>query len=136
MEGGAKRVKCFEDLNVYVQARELSHRVHALTRTGPISRDYGLRDQMRRSAISVLSNIAEGFERQSNAEFARFLYVARGSCGELRAQAMVAADEKYWDEATFEEISGRCRRLSAGLSNLISYLERSTVARRQRAATT
>lgn len=134
MHDGAKKVTRFEDLNVYQQARELCQRVYALTRSGPISKDYGLRDQMRRSAVSIVSNIAEGFERQSNAEFGRFLYVAKGSCGELRAQTQVGADEKYWDSAAYEEISGRCRKLSAGLSNLISYLDRSTVIRRQRAA--
>ncbi|MCL4522403.1 MAG: four helix bundle protein [Acidobacteria bacterium] len=134
MLAGAKKVTRFEDLNVYQQARELCQRVYALTRSGAISKDYGLRDQMRRSAVSIVSNIAEGFERQSNAEFARFLYVAKGSCGELRAQAQVGSDEKYWDTAAQEEISGRCRKLSAGLSNFISYLERSAVTRRQRTA--
>ena len=136
MQAGAKKVTRFEDLNVYQQARELCQRVYALTRSGPISKDYGLRDQMRRSAVSIVSNIAEGFERQSNAEFSRFLYIAKGSCGELRAQAQVGVDEKYWDTASYEEIGGRCRKLSAGLSNLIGYLERSAVIRRQRTAAT
>ncbi len=109
----------------------MSRRVHALTRSGPIAKDYGLADQMRRSAVSIVSNIAEGFERQSNAEFIRFLYMAKGSCGELRAQALVALDEGYWSKQEHQEINDRCRKLSAGISNLIAYLEKSEVTRRQ-----
>jgi four helix bundle protein len=128
----AKGVTRFEDLRVFEQARELSHRIHALTRTGPIYRDRILVDQMRRAALSIVSNIAEGFERQSNAEFVRFLYMAKGSCGELRAQALVALDEEHWTKAIHDEINERCRKLGASLSNLISYLQKSAVAGKQR----
>ena len=130
----AKGVTRFEDLRVFQQARELSHRVHALTRTGVISKDRILVDQMRRAALSIVSNIAEGFERQSNAEFGRFLYIAKGSCGELRAQALVAIDEELWTKTIHDEINERCRKLGASLSNLISYLKKSAVARRQQRA--
>ena len=127
----AKGVTRFEDLRVFQQARELCHRVHILTRTGTISRDRVLVDQMRRAALSVVSNIAEGFERQSNAEFMRFLYIAKGSCGELRAQGLVALDEEHWTKTIHDEINERCRKLSASLSNLISYLAKSAVVRKQ-----
>jgi four helix bundle protein len=127
----AKGVTRFEDLRVFQQARELSHRVHALTRNGVIAKDRVLVDQMRRAVLSIVSNIAEGFERQSNAEFVRFLYMAKGSCGELRAQALVALDEEYWSKEIHDEINERCRKLSASLSNLISYLRKSAVARKQ-----
>jgi four helix bundle protein len=127
----AKGITRFEDLRVFQQARELCHRVHTLTRTGAISRDRVLVDQMRRAVLSIVSNIAEGFERQSNAEFARFLYIAKGSCGELRAQALVALDEEHWTKTIHDEINERCRRLGASLSNLILYLNKSAVARKQ-----
>jgi four helix bundle protein len=127
-----KRVQSFEDLRVFQEARELSRRVHALTRSGSIAKDFVLVDQMRRAVLSVVSNIAEGFERQSNAEFIRFLYMAKGSCGELRAQALVAMDEGHWTKEIHAEIDDKCRKLSSGLSNFISYLERSDVSRRQR----
>lgn len=130
----AKGVTRFEDLRVFQQARELSRRIHALTRTGPIARDRVLVDQMRRAVLSIVSNIAEGFERQSNAEFSRFLYIAKGSCGELRAQVLVALDEEHWTKATHDEINERCRKLSASLSNLISYLNKSVVVRKQQRA--
>jgi four helix bundle protein len=127
-------VKDFGDLHVFQEARKLVQRVHLLTRTGTLTRDYGLVDQIRRSAVSVLSNIAEGFERQTNAEFVRFLYMAKGSCAELRAQAIVARDATYWNDSEYNEIRDACRRLSAGLSNFITYLERSGVVRRRRPA--
>ena len=130
----AKGVTRFEDLRVFQQAREVCHRVHALTKTGAIVKDRVLVDQMRRAALSIVSNIAEGFERQSNAEFARFLYIAKGSCGELRAQALVALDEEHWTKTTHDEINERCRKLGASLSNLISYLNQSGVARKQQRA--
>lgn len=132
MADSAKAVKSFEDLRVFQQARELSQRVHALTRSGPITKDYVLVDQMRRAVLSIVSNIAEGYERQSNVEFVRFLYIAKGSCGELRAQALVALDERHWTKEEHAEMNDRCRKLSAGLSNLISYLGKSEVSRRQR----
>ena len=100
-------------------------RIYALTSDGAIRKDYGLVDQMRRSAVSILSNIAEGFERETDAEFIRSLYIAKGSCGELRAQAMVVLDQKHWPPEVFAEVEDSCRRLSAGLSNLIRYLKRS-----------
>jgi four helix bundle protein len=128
-------VKEFEDLRIFQEARELVRRVYALTRSGPIIRDRGLCDQMRRAAVSVVSNIGEGFERQSNVEFARYLYIAKGSCGELRAQALVALDETYWTKKDYDEIRGRCRKLSVGIARLIVYLERNAPTRRQRPAT-
>jgi four helix bundle protein len=128
----ARSVKSFEDLRVFQEARELSRRVHALTRNGQIAKDFVLIDQMRRAVLSIVSNIAEGFERQSKAEFVRFLYIAKGSCGELRAQALVTLDEGYWTKEVHAEIDDKCRKLSSGLSNFISYLEKSEVVRRQR----
>jgi four helix bundle protein len=126
-----EKARHFEDLRVFQQAREMVRYVYTLTATGALARDYALRDQLRRSAISILSNIAEGFERQSNAEFTRFLFVAKGSCGELRAQGLVAYDQKYWSGETHKDFLGRCRTLSAGLANFIKYLQKSGFRSRQ-----
>ncbi|MCI0403639.1 MAG: four helix bundle protein [Acidobacteria bacterium] len=117
-----KGAKQLEDLHIYGQARELTNRVYALTRNSSFARDRALQDQMRRAAVSVLSNIAEGFERGSKREFAHALTVAKGSCGELRAQLVVASDQKYLTLAECEDVTDKCRRLSAGISRLISYL--------------
>ncbi len=77
---------------------------------------------MRHPAVSVLSNIAEGFERETDAEFVRSLYIAKGSCGELSAQALLAWDQKFISKEEREAIRSQCRKISAGLFNLIAYL--------------
>ena len=119
-----KKKGSFEDLRIFVAARELANRVYDVTSTQPFSRDFAMVDQMRRCAVSILSNIAEGFERQSRTEFIRFLFIAKGSCGELRAQVMLARDRQYMSKQDYEEISGRCRKLGGGIFRLIEYLKK------------
>lgn len=80
---------------------------------------------MRRAAVSIMSNIAEGFERGGNKEFVHFLSIAKGSCGELRAQRYVAADLQYIDLSTFQILSDRAEAISKMIAGLISYLQRS-----------
>ena len=118
-----KKIRYFEDLIVYQKARGLVKDVYSLTRKTVFSKDYGLVDQIRRAAVSVLSNIAEGFERGSNTEFIQFLYIAKGSCGEVRAQLTVALDQGYVTKADCERLSNRCRLVSGMLSSLIDYLK-------------
>ena len=81
-------IRRFEDIEAWKKARELNREVYRITRGDLFARDFGLRDQIRRSSVSVLSNIAEGFERDGNAEFKQFLYIAKGSAGELRARSV------------------------------------------------
>jgi len=81
---------------------------------------------MRRAAISILSNIAEGFERRTDPSFAHALMIAKGSCGEVRAQALISLDQKYISPKEYNEVVDSCRRLSAGLAKLIAYLKRSS----------
>lgn len=121
----AGSVKSFEDLRIYQEARELANRILDLTKRGTIVRDRGFVDQMRRSAVSILSNIAEGFERETNAEFIRALYVAKGSCGELRAQVALAMDQKHFSNEEGNNLIQRARKLSGGIYNLIQHLKRS-----------
>lgn len=119
----SSRVETFEDLNVYKQARELTNKVYEITNQGIFSKDFGLVDQIRRASVSIMSNIGEGFERGTNAEFIQFLYIAKGSCGEVRAQITIAFDQRYIDDDTYKDIIARCRRISGMLSNLITYLK-------------
>jgi four helix bundle protein len=118
-------VKNFEDLNVWKQARQLTQEVYRLTKTEKFLKDFGLRDQIQRAAISVMSNIAEDFERGGNQEFVQFLYVAKASCGEVRSQLYVALDQGYVTADNSEKLLQLFRRLSGMISNLITYLRES-----------
>ena len=121
----ANKAKNFEDLAVYQQARNLTNQIYKMTRQGGFTKDYGLAEQIRRAAVSVVSNIAEGFERSGNPELIQFLYIAKGSCGEVRAQLTVAFDQQYIDKQTYDALTDQSRRISAMLSNLITHLKKS-----------
>ena len=121
--GRSSKAKTFEDLNVYQQARALTNKIYQITRRGQFLRDYRLVDQIRGAAVSIMSNIAEGFERGTNNEFIHFLFIAKGSSGEVRVQLTVAADQKYIDQKTHATLVDQSRRISGMLSNLIAYLK-------------
>jgi four helix bundle protein len=91
----------FEDLIAWQKARKLSAIIYKTTASGPFSKDFGLKEQIRRAAVSTMSNIAEGYERASAAEFHRFLLIAKASCAELRSQLYVALDVGYLTEDAF-----------------------------------
>lgn len=113
----------FENLNVWQRSRELVNQVYLMTKDSKFYKDRILMDQIRKSAISVLSNISEGYERGSNTDFVRFLYISKASCGELRAQLFIAKDQGYINEKEFEQTIDTSRRVSGMLGNLISYLK-------------
>jgi four helix bundle protein len=115
--------KTFEDTDVWKESRELVKLIYKLTNGTQFRRDHGLVDQVRRAAVSVLSNIAEGFERGSNAELMHFLYVAKGSAGELRAQMYVALDQGYITQADLLKVHERCINISSQIAGLIKYLK-------------
>jgi len=118
-------VKQFEDLEVWQEARRLTQTIYQLTRAERFSKDFALRDQIQRAAVSVMPNIAEGFERGGNQEFIQFLHVAKASCGEVRSQIYVALDQGYMPKTDSEESIIDFRRLSGMIGNLINYLRRS-----------
>lgn len=115
--------KYFEDLDVWRDARSLTNAVYGATAESGFAKDFGLRDQIRRAAVSVMSNIAEGFERGGNQEFMQFLYIAKGSCGEVRSQLYVAKDQGYLTDERFRHLHVACKRLSIMISSLIDYLK-------------
>ena len=98
------RIQKFEDLIAWQKARQLTKAIYQLTSTNRFSKDYGLRDQIRRAAVSTMSNIAEGFERAGKAEFHQFLVIAKASCAEVRSQLYVALDVGYINQEMFNEI--------------------------------
>jgi four helix bundle protein len=110
MSGG--RIEKFEDLIAWQKARELTKNIYRVTKNGDFSKDFGLRDQIRRSSVSVMSNIAEGFERGGRSEFHQFLVIAKGSCAELKSQLYVALDAEYIDTITFQNLDALAKEVS------------------------
>lgn len=92
----------FEDIESWKRARVVTQKIYELSSIGDFNRDFGLKDQIRRSSVSIMSNIAEGFERDGNKEFTNFLSIAKGSCGEARSQLYVALDQKFITAEDFE----------------------------------
>jgi four helix bundle protein len=119
------KAHAFEDLKTWQLARDLVRDVYLVTSTPAFSRDAALRDQLRRAAVSSMSNVAEGFERGTKREFIRFLYMARGSAGEVRSHLYVARDLHYIDQSGFDTIQRRVREVSKAVFNFIKYLESS-----------
>ena len=119
-------VQHFEDLDIWKLARELTTKVYAETKQGPFSKDFGLRDQIRRSTVSVMSNIAEGFERGGNKEFYQFLSIAKGSCGEVRCQLYIAGDQNYIDENNCRTLINDFKKLSIMINKFMLYLKNSS----------
>ena len=116
----------FEDLDAWKVARELANLIYVLGRESGFPRDYGFKDQIQRAAVSVMNNIAEGFERGSNKDFAKFLFIARGSVGEVRSMLYLALDQKYITEEQFKEAYPLCVRGSQLCWGLIKHLKKNS----------
>jgi four helix bundle protein len=117
------RINRFEEIEAWQTGRILTRRIYEITNEGAFTRDFGLRDQMRRAAVSVMSNIAEGFESRTNKLFVEYLGRAKTSSGELRAQTYVALDAGYLDQPTFDELFDLKDKCSRQLSRFMTYLQ-------------
>lgn len=115
-------VKKFEDLEVWKLSRKNVNAIYDLSNKNAFSKDFALHDQIRRSSLGILSNIAEGFESGSDKQFARYLKIAKGSAGECRAQIYVALDQNYISKNEFGNLKKELIIRSKKLSRLISYL--------------
>ena len=113
----------FEEIQAWQTARKLTKQVYDLSSNGAFARDFGLRDQMQRAAVSIMSNIAEGFESRTTGLFAEFLGRAKGSAGELRAQLYVAHDAGYLTQDQFLLLCALCEKCSGQISGFASYLK-------------
>lgn len=113
----------FEEIEAWKTARELTNLIYSITYEGKISRDFGLKDQIRRASVSIMSNIAEGFESKTQALFIRYLAIAKASAGEVRSQLYVAKDVKYLTEQQFTTLFQLAEKASRQLSRFIAYLE-------------
>ena len=118
-------IKNFEEIISWQKARVLNQEVYLLTNNSGLSRDFGLRDQMRRSSISIMSNIAEGFERRGDKEFARFLTIAKSSCAELKSQLYAAADIKLISDEDFKRMAAQADEVSKLIQGFKTYLKNS-----------
>lgn len=112
----------FEDITAWQKARELTKLVYEVTKDGSFSKDFGLRDQMRRAAISMMSNIAEGFDRGGRKEFIQFLSIAKGSTGEVKSQLYIALDQNYVTKDIFNNAFSLAEEVNRLIFSLIKYL--------------
>jgi len=119
------RIERFEEIEAWQKGRDLRRAIYNCSRNGAFCKDFALRDQIRRSAISITSNIAEGFERGGNKEFIQFLANSKGSCGELRDQLYAALDQQYISAEEFKSLCARALEISRMISGLMQYLKQS-----------
>ncbi|MCM3870442.1 MAG: four helix bundle protein [Pyrinomonadaceae bacterium] len=119
-----KKIEKFEDLIAWQKARKLTARIYEVTNKGSFAKDYGLKDQVRRAAVSTMSNMAEGFERGSLAEFNRFLSISKGSCAELRTQLYIALDVGYLEKPSFESLMTQAIEVGTIIGGLRAAVER------------
>jgi len=120
-------IQKFEDIEAWQKARELTNAVYSFSGKGAFAKDFGLRDQIRRAAVSVMSNIAEGFERGGSAEFLQFLAIAKGSAGEVEAQLYVALDQGYLKQEEFDSIKAVALSTKKLIAGFMNYLKQSNL---------
>ena len=119
-----QKIKCFEDLIVWQKALNVSQRIFILVGKGPLSREFSLKDQMQRSSLSVISNIAEGFGRYSKPDFRHFLSIANGSINELRAQLHLTKAIGYLSSEEADELIRLCSEISRMIKGLRNSSEK------------
>jgi len=113
----------FEDIAAWQKARELARAVYEVTAVDPFRHDFALRDQIRRAVVSIVSNIAEGFERGGNREFAHFLAIAKGSSGEVKAQLYIALDAGFLQREEFDRLYGLATETGRLIGGFMRYLQ-------------
>ena len=125
-------IQRFEEIEAWKTARKLTTLVYRLSGTGKFERDFGLKNQIQRASVSVMSNIAEGFESATQAQFIKYLSYAKASSGEVRSQLYVAHDLAYISEKDFEIAFDLAQKASAQIARFIAYLERNKRSRQVR----
>ncbi len=122
------KIRCFEDILSWQKARILTRDIYALTRTSMFARDFGLASQIQRASVSIMSNIAEGFERDSQKEFMRFLSIAKGSCAEVRSQLYIAHDAGYIEGATLDALLAQASEIGRLIVGFRASIQRQLTA--------
>jgi four helix bundle protein len=111
----------FKELKVWQEAKGLAIEIYKTTNQGKLKTDYGLREQIQKAAVSIASNIAEGYERNSDKDFVRFLYIAKGSLSELLTQLEIASGVGYLDDDSLIILTDKCIKIGSMLTRLIQY---------------
>ena len=119
--------KKFEEIEAWQRARQLTKRIYGLSRSGEFAKDFGLKDQIRRASVSIMSNIAEGHDRSGTGEVVQFLATAKGSAAEVKSQLYVALDQEYIKENAFAETFGLATETANMIGGLMNYLRRSGI---------
>jgi four helix bundle protein len=117
-------IKSFEEIEAWKKTRVFTKKIYSISSIENFEKDFDLKRQIRRATISISSNIAEGFERNSDKEFKQFLYIAKASAGEVRSQLYLAFDLEYIEENTFNELLKNITEVSKLISGFIKYLEK------------
>jgi four helix bundle protein len=117
----------FEDVEAWQKARELTKEIYACSGNGDFSKDFGLRDQIRRASVSIMANIAEGFDRGGTKELSNFLSIAKGSVGEVEAQLYVALDQEYISNEQFENLFAMTSSTKKLISGFMNYLKQTSI---------
>jgi len=118
------KIECFEDLIAWQKARDLTRAIYQVTQQGAFAKDFGLARQIQRAAVSIMSNIAEGFERSGQREFHQFLSTAKGSCGEVRSQLYVAFDIGYLVKDDFQRLLAQAEEVGRVVGGLRASVEK------------
>ena len=118
----------FEDLPIWQEARAPAKDIYRITSNEPFSKDYRFCGQIRAAAGSIMDNIAEGFEKENNKEFIQFLYIAKGSCGEVRSQLHRSRDVEFISDEEYKEYIDRSINLNTSIYNFIKYLKNSDIS--------
>ena len=125
------RVERFENLIAWQKARELTRTIYQVTREGAFAKDFGLSNQTQRAAVSIMSNLAEGFERSGSGEFYQFLSIAKSSCAEVRSQLYVALDVGYLEQIKFDQLFSQAEEVGKIIGGLRAAIEKHRKPRRE-----
>ena len=125
------KIQKFEDILAWQKARELTREVYAHSKTGVFAKDFGLKDQIQRASVSIMGNVAEGYDRGGDKEFIQFLSVSKGSCGEVKSHLYVALDQQYINSPQFNQLYNSADEVGRLLGGFMAYLKQSDLRGRK-----
>jgi four helix bundle protein len=125
------KIQKFEDIVAWQKARELTRKVYAHSKTGVFAKDFGLKDQIQRASVSIMGNVAEGYDRGGDKEFIQFLSVSKGSCGEVKSHLYVALDQQYINSPQFNQLYNSADEVGRLLGGFMAYLKQSDLRGRK-----